>query len=484
MCIRSLAVWATLVATSIATTTTNAQPINESFHYQGLLEENGAPANGMYDVAFNLMDAEFGGVFLADSIVFDDIEVVDGLLECFVDFGPGTDLFRSDEYRWIDVRVRPHTGGPYSILFPRQRLAPTPVANYAIKAGTTLNDAYQSGNIISMDSAAGLFEIHSSDVLNAGIRLRSEFGALRAAMSHSNFGGGSFDAYSPSSDLVAVLRYDASPGGGGSLGLASNGQGLNGIQLDGNGTGTEHPRLRFFNGLVPFDLNSHVTGDPSVIIPNDSINATEILNEVGAAEVADSSGTVLTEGLAAIDVLNSVTISAPADGYVLVLASAEFTVSHISGTSSSINIGVSSSPVSFANNTDLELNVPSGAPNGIYEYPITTHAIFPASQGLNTYYFLADKNYLNGGVQVLDRQLSAIYIPTAYGSLARQPGQDIPDEYAPMNAPMRALDILREQNAALQANADRQQRELDAMKFQVQQLIEQSQIEHAKQNQD
>ena len=51
--------------------------------------------------------------------------------------------------------------------------------------------------------------------------------------------------------------------------------------------------------------------------------------------------------------------------------------------------------------------------------------------------------------------------------------QSIPDEFAPSRGPMTQLDILAEQNAALQANADRQQRELEEMRTMMQQMQQQ-----------
>ena len=482
MFIRSLLI--VLVAAILAANASHAQLINDSFTYQGTLNDGGVPANGPYDININVFDSAVGGNLIpggSDSFIL--VPVTDGLFEVFVDFNTTGSIFDSNQTRWLQVSIRENGGPNYIPLLPRQRIAPAPLSNYALRSGyaiasgNTLQEVYDNGAKIIRDPGGDPIDIRSSSPTTPA--------QLNLGSTNGDEGAGELVIFSRLGSSMFSIFRDPDTGGGAFLRLNRNESGDAGFIIDGNLGGTESAQVSIHGPDNTIQFITGALGDDTVIVPVDAINAAEILNEVGAAEVADSSGTVLTEGLAAVDVLNSVTISAPADGYVLVLASAEFTVSHISGTNSSINIGVSNSPASFASNTDLELNVPSNAPNGLYEYPITTHAIFPASQGLNTYYFLADKDYLNGGVQVLDRQLSAIYIPTAYGSLARQHTQpNTPDERSPGTAPMTSYDIIMEQNAALQADNDRQQRELDTMKLQVQQLIEQSQRDHAQQSQD
>lgn len=456
---RTIATCAILVASSIV----NAQTYTDSFVYQGTLQDAGMPADGLYDISFAVFDASVGGSLVAGGFaIVPAVQVTDGLFEAYVDFGVTGSVFDSNSTRWLELQIRPASAGGFNVLTPRQRIGPAPIANYALRSGTTLQDAYDNGSSIIQGDADGPVEIRSSTFNSARLNLGSDLGTESA---------GRFYMYGPTGNLMVTAERDGSIGGGGFMTIKRNDSDANGIILEGNASNTESSQLSIFGPSSGMLMTTRLTDDDSVQIPNNAINTTEIFNEVGAAEVEDTNGTLLTESLATIDLINSVSIFAPTDGYVMVLASAEVTMSHLNGTSSSINIGVSNSSSNFAPNTDLELSLSSSIPSGIYEYPITTHAIFPAVQGINTYYFLADKNYLDGGVQILDRQLSAIFIPTSYGNLTREPGQSSTDEDSAIRAPMTDYDLVMERNAALEANDARMQRELDAMKAQMQQLI-------------
>lgn len=89
--------------------------------YQGTLEENGQPANGMYDMRFSLADAPTIGLLL-QFIDITDVEVVDGLFEVEVDFD---DFWFDGSDRWLAVRVEGTN------LNPRTKISYAP---YAIRA--------------------------------------------------------------------------------------------------------------------------------------------------------------------------------------------------------------------------------------------------------------------------------------------------------------------------------------------------------------
>ncbi len=106
-----------------------AQP----FTYQGLLKENGSPANGTYDFRFRLYDAPAGGTQIGADQFANDLTVQNGLFTTVIDFGAvwtGAD-------RFLEIGVRPgsSTGG-YQELAPRIKITPTPYAIRAATAGT------------------------------------------------------------------------------------------------------------------------------------------------------------------------------------------------------------------------------------------------------------------------------------------------------------------------------------------------------------
>jgi hypothetical protein len=61
------------------------------FTFHGQLVENGAPANGIYDMEFRLFDTASGGVQQGSTNPFDDLEINNGLFSARLDFG--SDVF-------------------------------------------------------------------------------------------------------------------------------------------------------------------------------------------------------------------------------------------------------------------------------------------------------------------------------------------------------------------------------------------------------
>ncbi len=102
-------------------------PIDTSFTYQGRLVSGGTPANGMYDFTFTLYDALSGGAQVGGAVTRSGVTVTDGLFTVQLDFGAvfdGTALY-------LEIGVRPGSGGAYTTLAPRQALTAAPYARYA-----------------------------------------------------------------------------------------------------------------------------------------------------------------------------------------------------------------------------------------------------------------------------------------------------------------------------------------------------------------
>lgn len=102
-----------------------------AFTYQGELTEDGAPAAGLYDLSFELLDAETNGVSHG-ALTNAATAVSGGVFSVTLDFGSsafdGTEL-------WLEVGVRTNGGSGFTTLWPRTELTPTPYALYAPTAG-------------------------------------------------------------------------------------------------------------------------------------------------------------------------------------------------------------------------------------------------------------------------------------------------------------------------------------------------------------
>ncbi len=105
-------------------------PVGTSFTYQGQLKQDGAPANGLFDLRFRLFDAAVGGAQVVPTVCLDGVSVTNGLFAVSLDFGA---QFNGDR-RFLDVEVRADgtpgncAGGVYTPLTPRQELQGTPYA--------------------------------------------------------------------------------------------------------------------------------------------------------------------------------------------------------------------------------------------------------------------------------------------------------------------------------------------------------------------
>jgi hypothetical protein len=94
------------------------------FTYQGRLTENGQPANGTYNMTFQLASSASGGFALAVDTV-NNVNVVEGVFTAEIDFP--SDLL-NDSNRWMSITV------DGTILSPRVRLRDTPRAQNAVRA--------------------------------------------------------------------------------------------------------------------------------------------------------------------------------------------------------------------------------------------------------------------------------------------------------------------------------------------------------------
>ena len=173
----------------------------EPFTYQGQLMEAGVPANGTYDMVFQLADSASGGFALAvDSV--NNVAVTDGVFTVEIDFP--SSLMNSSS-RWIAITVE---GTP---LTPRVRMRETPRALNAVRANSagtidtplnisdsSLTAIINSANTSTGQNASGLIgRITSTSPggLSAGVRGENNgtgFAGMGVYGSQNGFGYGVF----------------------------------------------------------------------------------------------------------------------------------------------------------------------------------------------------------------------------------------------------------------------------------------------------
>lgn len=154
-----------------------ATPITPAFTYQGSLKVNGAPANGLYDLRFQLTDADTLGLLLATQDV-DNVQVTGGLFTVQLNFGAAH--FERDA-RWLAIGVREGASvGDYQTLSPRQPLQVAPFALYALAGGY-----WDEGPAGVISNTAGSFV-----GVNRNFRLTSaEYFGVEAPVGAGEYGG-------------------------------------------------------------------------------------------------------------------------------------------------------------------------------------------------------------------------------------------------------------------------------------------------------
>jgi len=108
-----------------------AGPMGTAFTYQGRLIDANNPADGLYDFLFRLYDANVTGTQKGSTINIGEVDVIDGYFTVELDFGS---KFFDGDARWLQIDIRPgelNDPNRYTILRPRQQVAPTPYALYA-----------------------------------------------------------------------------------------------------------------------------------------------------------------------------------------------------------------------------------------------------------------------------------------------------------------------------------------------------------------
>jgi len=177
-------------------------------------------------------------------------------------------------------------------------------------------------------------------------------------------------------------------------------------------------------------LTTFTSGTPAIA---DSVNAnfSEIVNSVddnhskittlestmpGVMNARRTSSRIGTVGT--YKDLDSITINAPADGYVLAMLSGSVSITHTYDTISKANISVSKTSETLTGVFPTNITIWNTIPNGVYGIPFSWTGTFAVNAGANTFYSVG---FWGGGVvsaTFQQDQFNLLFVPNAYGAVA------------------------------------------------------------------
>ena len=191
--------------------TAAAAPPQTALSYRGQLAENGAPANGLYDLTFALFDAEEGGLQIGQVLLNPAVAVSNGVFVTRLDFG--REVFDGTAY-WLEIAVRTNgSAEALATLSPRQPVAATPYAFYAFNGNltvTALSLTTALSELAETNLVAGADRLVAVGGTAGGARIITTSNLLESLKTLPNFptavSNGSTLYVSPSGDDATALR--------------------------------------------------------------------------------------------------------------------------------------------------------------------------------------------------------------------------------------------------------------------------------------
>jgi hypothetical protein len=257
--------------------------------YQGLLSEAGQPANGTYDIRFDVYTDQFAGSTVGIGNVFNDQVVSNGLITST--FNAGAGVFDGQE-RWMQISVRPGTSTGAFTALPRQRITATPYAMRSLNERWTPN-----GSILRTDLGVNNVRINTdvSPVSDAGLSVRGSsstfsgvYADVESATGSSYFGwatGGISRAemiYSGSSNTLRLSTGSGTPvsiNAAGLVGLGTSPSGTERLQVSGDIRATGNVSATDLAYTAPQTKTLSIPASAFVLNDNTNITNLRYLND-------------------------------------------------------------------------------------------------------------------------------------------------------------------------------------------------------------
>lgn len=393
--------------------------------YQGrLLTAGGAPVpDAGYWAEFRLFSTFTGGMSLWAEM--DSIHTAGGdFTHLLGSINPIPDtIFPLYPQVWLEVTIGAET------LTPRVRLTST---GYSLqvhtidqaKGGTVSDSVVIFGSSFSGPGAKSLAMAAKLALMADGLGSSADFyEPVDSKISPTSFttprvriDNTGLTLYEPGGTWHTKLVHDWTGFGGG---LFKMGQ----ITLDGDYLGTGNS-LFMISGSSTVTINTNNTGDLSVALPNNSVNALECVNEPGIANVISSGSYTLTTTM---QDLQTITVTIPTEGYIFLVG--KVCEASLYGTTGpnflylQIDTAAGGS-VSFPNYSAF--GAQAFASTSTYYYSPMAQRTYYKPAGTHTFRLEASRGGLGAGAgaSAFYPTLTATFYPTAYGTVSTVAGTE------------------------------------------------------------
>lgn len=222
--------------------------------------------------------------------------------------------------------------------------------------------------------------------------------------------GGNIDLFDELGNYMAGFEADGN-GEGGFLYVYRNPSSL-GFMVDGNSGGGGSPVVAITGTNSTF-FDMSVSGDASVSLPTDAINATEMSNEPGIARSNFIGVTSIPNS--GVTNISSRSITIPGPGYIVAQA---YSYGQIGGTSiGNILMGIESTSTTSPSQFVVFGGSDEAQSGFVYRWGTlsTERTYFKNAAGTYTIYLNAFRGYTGGAAEVWYSRFVLTYYPTSYG---------------------------------------------------------------------
>ncbi len=367
--------------------------------------------------------------------------------------------------QWDGMDFVGYDGSSWLSLTPSSNFLPSGISGQTLRHNGTI---WTASDLLTNDETTikigsntqdGLLELFENGITNP-----------IASISKYSPGGGQYGGYLQLFDETGIEIASLKPDNDGEGGYfavwsstSTHGFRVNGDYANGN------TRVSIFGNSKSAIFNMDNTDDNSVELPVNSISNSEILDEPGVASKNESFSTMLGDDFT---VITSSSITVPASGYVLVLASGGIQIQHIPGATSTAIVGVSDNSYSLSGTQDIWVGCSAATNVSLLWMPVAAHGLYAASAGTHTYYYVGMRTSTSGEFFVNNAQLSLVYFPTSYGTVAPLIADNgrSSEESSTVSPGMTAADIASERFASIADNNARMERELAGMRKRMERL--------------